>query len=137
MADEKQQLIGKIIDESRWFKVKHSLEYKSRTYEIINTGFLKNDVELLFAKQVIYFTDLGKDRIIKSGQDVRIYYFRFPKINQLFEKGKLLIEIAQTVNKKTKESVLEIKADDSVDDLLILFFLHYSTREFNSLGDSD
>jgi hypothetical protein len=29
---------------------------------------------------------------------------------------------------------LEIKADDSVDDLLILLFLHYSTKEFNSIG---
>lgn len=134
LANENQQFVGKIIDESRWFKIQHSLDYLSRTYEIKNVGFLKNDVELSLTKKIIYFTDLEKERIIKSGQDVKIYYFKLGQINQLFEKGKLLIEISQSVKKETKESILEIKTDDAVEDLLILLFLHYSTREFNSIG---
>jgi len=134
LANENQQFIGKIVDESRWFKIQHSIDYLSRTYEIKNVGFLKNDVELSLTKQIVYFTDLGKERIIKSGNDVKIYYFKLGKINQLFEKGKLLIEIVETVKKQTKETVLEIKTDDFVEDLLILLFLHYSTREFNSIG---
>jgi len=137
LTNDSQKLVGKIVDECIWFKIRHSIDYLSRTYEIKNVGFLKNDVELSLSKRVIYFTDLEKDRIIKSGQGVKIYYFKLAKINQLFEKGKLLIEIVENVKKETKESILDIKADDSVEDLLILLFLHYSTREFNSLGGSD
>lgn len=137
LANESQHLIGKIVDESRWLKIQHSIDYLSRTYEIKNVGFLKNDVELSLAKRIIYFTDLGKERIIKSGEDVKIYNFKLVKTNQLFEKGKLLIEIAKTVKKETKEFVLEIKAEDSVEDLLILLFVHYSTKEFNGIGDGD
>lgn len=137
LANESQHLIGKIVNESRWLKIQHSIDYLSRTYEIKNVGFLKNDVELSLAKRIIYFTDLGKERIIKSGEDVKIYNFKLVKTNQLFEKGKLLIEIAKTVKKETKEFVLEIKAEDSVEDLLILLFVHYSTKEFNGIGDGD
>ncbi|MCX8523164.1 hypothetical protein OF897_04410 [Chryseobacterium formosus] len=137
LANESQKLIGKIIDESSWFKIQHSIDYSSRTYEIKNVGFLKNDVELSLSKRIIYFTDLGKDRIIKSGQEVRIYNFKLDRINQLFEKGKLLIEICKAVKKETKEAILEIKADNSVEDLLILLFLHYSTKEFNGISGDD
>lgn len=137
LANESQQLIGKIVDESRWFKIQHSIDYLSRTYEIKNVGFLKNDVELSLSKRILYFTDLAKERIIKSGQDVRIYNFKLGSNNQLFEKGKLLIEICETVKKETKEVILEVKADDSVEDLLILLFRHYSTKEFNSIGGDD
>jgi len=73
----------------------------SRSYDIKNVGFLKNDVELYHSKGVIYFTDLQEERIIKSGE-VRIFF--------------------------------HIQTDDSVNDLLILFFLHYSTQEFNYIG---
>ncbi|OBW39586.1 hypothetical protein AB670_04070 [Chryseobacterium sp. MOF25P] len=125
--------IGKVADESNFFRIRHYIEYQSRTYYIKNIGFLKNDIELSLSKRVIYFTDLAKDRIIKSGEDVRIYYFTLTKTNQLFEKGKLLIKI-QEVKHKSKETVFYIEADESVEDLLILLFLHYSTKEFNSIG---
>lgn len=98
-----------------------------------NVGFLKNDVELFNAKGVIYFTDLGKARIIKSGEGVRIYNFTLGITNQLFEKGKLLIEIRPEKN-RFKELFYHVEAEDDVDDLLVLLFVHYSTKEFNSIG---
>lgn len=133
LFSETRNEIGKVVDESNFFRIRHCIEYQSHTYDIKNVGFLKNDVELSLSKRVIYFTDLAKDRIIKSGKDVRIYYFKLAKTNQLFEKGKLLIEI-QEVNHKSKETVFYVEADESVEDLLILLFLHYSTKEFNSIG---
>ncbi|WP_426473693.1 hypothetical protein [Chryseobacterium balustinum] len=133
LFSEAHQEIGKVVDQSNFFKIRHCIEYQARTYDIKNVGFLKNDVELSLSKRVIYFTDLAKDRIIRSGEDVRIYYFKLAKTNQLFEKGKLLIEI-QEVNHRSKETVFHIEADESVDNLLILMLLHYSTKEFNSIG---
>lgn len=97
---------------------------------------MKNDVELSLAKHIIYFTDFGKDRIIKSGQDVRIYYFKFRRISTIIEKGKVLVKIWR-VKKWFKEPIFHIEADESVDDLLILLFLHYSTREFNGIDGGD
>ncbi|MFZ4929265.1 hypothetical protein [Chryseobacterium sp. Mn2064] len=97
---------------------------------------MKNDAELFDSSTVVYFTDLAKERIIKSGQGVRIFYFKLKKTNQLIEKGKLLIEIREE-RKGYKQSVFYIDVDESVDDLLLLLFLHYSTKEFNSIGDGD
>ncbi|MFL9835245.1 hypothetical protein [Chryseobacterium terrae] len=94
---------------------------------------MKNDVELSLDKRIIYFTDLGKGRIIKSGQDVKIYYFKIGRISTMIEKGKVLVKI-WNVKKWFKEPIYHIEADDLVDNLLILLFLHYSTREFNSVG---
>lgn len=125
--------IGRIADESSFFYCKHCIVFNSIRYDIRNVGFLKNDVELFNAKGVIYFTDLEKERIIKSGENVRIYYFKLGKSNQLFEKGNLMIHI-QTEKKKGKDLFYDIEVDDSVDDLLVLLFLYYSTKEFNYIG---
>jgi len=108
--------------------------FNSRSYDIRNVGFLKNDAELFNSKGVIYFTDFGKERIIKSGADVRIYNFKLSKTNQLFEKGKLLMEVITEEKKNLKYHLYYVEVDEFVDDLLVLFFLHYSTREFSSIG---
>lgn len=84
-------------------------------------------------KVLFIFTDLAKERIIKSGSDVRIYEFKLLKTNRLFEKDKLLIEIWEE-KRWFKDSIFHVEAEDLVDDLLTLLFLHYSTKEFNSLG---
>ena len=136
LLSENNQEIGKIIDECKFYRIQHSIEYQSQIYTIKNVGFLKNDLELSFASRIIYFTDLGKERIIKSGLDVRIFYFKLGKTNQLFEKGKLLIEIHTDQDRHSAAEYL-IEADQNVDELLILLFLHYSTKEFNSIGGSD
>ncbi|WP_123902622.1 hypothetical protein [Chryseobacterium elymi] len=128
LASEDQKEIGRIVETNKFFSSGYYIILNSRSYDIKNVGFLKNDAELYHSKGVVYFTDLQKERIIKSG-DVRIYHFKLDKTNQLFEKGELLIEI-----KKEKNNLFHIQADDSVDDLLILFFLHYSTQEFNYIG---
>ena len=133
MLDENHNEIGKIVDASTFFSLKHHIIYNSLSYDIRNVGFLKNDLELLRNKSIIYFTDLAKERIIKSGASVRIYHFALKKINQLFEKGRLLINIREE-REWFKDSVFHIEADESVDDLLILMFLHYSTKEFNGMG---
>lgn len=125
--------IGRIVDESSFFYCRHHIVFNSRSYDIRNVGFLKNDVELFNSKGIIYFTDLGKERMIKSGENVRIYYFKLGKSNQLFEKGYLMINI-QMEKKKGKDLLYHIEVDDTVDDLLVLLFLYYSTKEFNSIG---
>ncbi|MBB6370446.1 hypothetical protein [Chryseobacterium shigense] len=129
LISEDKKEIGRIVEMNKIFYSEHYIIFNSRSYDIKNVGFLKNDAELFNSKGVIYFTDLQKERIIKSGENVKIYNFKLSKTNQLFEKGNLLIEI-----KEEKNKVFYIESDDSVDDLLILFFLHYSTQEFNSIG---
>ncbi|KXH84777.1 hypothetical protein [Chryseobacterium kwangjuense] len=133
LISENQKEIGRIVEISKFFSSKHYIIFNSRSYDIRNVGFLKNDAELFNSKGVIYFTDLGKERIIKSGEEVRIYHFKLDKTNRLSEKGKLLMEIGIDKNRH-KDSIYYVEADDSVDDLLILFFLYYSTQEFNSIG---
>ncbi|WP_415327750.1 hypothetical protein [Chryseobacterium sp. MMS23-Vi53] len=132
LSDDNQE-IGRIVNNSNFFNFRHYIIFKSRSYDIKNVGFLKNDVELFNGNGIIYFTDLAKERIVKSGEGVRIYQFNLNKTNQLFEKGKLLIEIKEE-KKKFKDSIFHVEVEDSVDDLLTLLFLHYSTKEFNSIG---
>lgn len=134
LVSEDQKEIGRIVELNKFFSSGHYIIFNSRSYDIKNVGFLKNDAELFNSKGVIYFTDLGKERIIKSGADVRIYNFKLSKTNQLFEKGKLLIEIITEEKKKLKYPTYHVEVDESVDDLLALFFLHYSTQEFSSIG---
>ncbi|MGG5208036.1 hypothetical protein ACQWU4_03750 [Chryseobacterium sp. MIQD13] len=136
LISEDKKEIGRIVEMNKIFYSEYYIIFNSRSYDIKNVGFLKNDVELSDAKRIIYFTDLQKERIIKSGADVRIYYFKLDKTNQLSEKGKLLIEIKEEKNKR-KDSIYHIEVDDSVDDLLILLFLHYSTKEFNYIGGGE
>ncbi|RXM64512.1 MULTISPECIES: hypothetical protein [unclassified Chryseobacterium] len=136
MVDEKHAEVGRIVNVRRLFSLRQYIILNFISYDIKNVGFLKNDVELFNGKNVAYFTDLAKERIIKSGQNVTIYYFKLGSIGQLFEKGKILIEIRKE-NVKSKEPVFHIEAADNVDDLLIILFLHYSTKEFNSIGGDD
>lgn len=133
LVSEDQKEIGRIVEMNKFFSSGHYVIFNSRSYDIKNVGFLKNDAELFNSKGVIYFTDLGKERIIKSGEEVRIYHFKLDKTNQLSEKGKLLIEIRAEKN-RPKDSIYHVEVDDSVDELLILFFLYYSTKEFNGIG---
>lgn len=125
--------IGRIVDISKFFSIKHYIILNLINYDIRNVGFLRNDLELFNSKGVIYFTDLAKERIIKSGSDVRIYEFKLLKTSRLFEKDKLLIEIWEE-KRRFKDSIFHVGVEDSVDDLLTLLFLHYSTKEFNSIG---
>ncbi|REC60945.1 hypothetical protein DRF65_18070 [Chryseobacterium pennae] len=134
MSDEKDAEVGRIVDVRRVFSLRQYIILNNIKYDIKNVGFLKNDVELFNGQSVVYFTDLAKDRIIKSGQEVRIYNFKLGRIGQLFEKGRLLIEVRKE-HKRWKEPVFHIDASDTTDDLLILLFLHYSTKEFNGIGD--
>lgn len=133
LVSENQKETGRIVEVNKFFSSGYYIIFNSRSYDIKNVGFLKNNAELFNSSGVIYFTDLQKKRIIKSGEAVRIYHFRLDKTNQLSEKGKLLVEIGIEKNKH-KDCIYRVEADDSVDDLLILFFLYYSTREFNSIG---
>lgn len=133
LLTENNEEVGRIVDISKVFTSKHYIIYDSRSYDIRNVGFLRNDLELFNSKGVIYFTDLGKERIIRSGNDVRIYQFRLGKSNMLFEKEELLIEVKEE-RRRFKDSIFHIEVEDSVDDLLTLVFLHYSTQEFNSIG---
>lgn len=133
ILDENCRELGRIVDASTFFSVRQYIIYDSRSYDIRNVGFLKNDLELFNNRGIIYFTDLAKERIIKSGKGVRIYHFTLKKTNQLFEKDRLLIEIKEE-RKWFKDPVFHIEAEESADDLLILTFLHYSTREFSGIG---
>lgn len=133
LLTEAHEEVGRIVDISKLFYFKHYILFRSGNYDIRNVGFLKNDVELSDVKGMIYFTDLAKERIIKSGEGVRVYYFKLGETNQLSEKGNLLVEIREERN-RCKETVFHVEADDAVDDLLILLFLHYSTKEFNGIG---
>ncbi|MCS3532181.1 hypothetical protein [Chryseobacterium sp. JUb7] len=133
LLSQDNQEIGRIVNNNNFFYFRHYIVFNFRSYDIKNVGFLKNDVELFNGNDVIYFTDLNKERIIKSGEGVRIYQFKLNKTNRLFEKEKLLIEIKEE-KKRFEDAIFHVEVEDSVDDLLTLLFLYYSTREFNSIG---
>lgn len=133
LVSDIQHEIGRITETRKLFQYEEYIALNSKKYNIKNVGFLKNDIELFDANTVVYFTDLAKERIIKSGQGVRIHYFKLKKTRQLIEKGKVLIEISEE-KRRFKELVFHVEVDDSVDDLLTLLFLHFSTKEFNSIG---
>ena len=133
LISDTQHEIGRITEARKLFQYEEYIVLNSKKYNMKNVGFLKNDIELIDVNTVVYFTDLAKERIIKSGQGVRIYYFTLKKIRQLIEKGKVLIEISEE-KRWFKEPIFHVEVDDSVDDLLTLLFLHYSTKEFNSIG---
>ncbi|UTX49972.1 hypothetical protein [Chryseobacterium sp. MA9] len=133
LVSETQNEVGRIVDVRKLFHYEQYIAFNSKKYDIRNVGFLKNDVELFDSNVITYFTDLAKERIIKSGQGVRIYYFKLKSTWQLTEKGKLLIEIREE-KRRGKESIFHLEVDHSANDLLTLLFLHYSTKEFNSIG---
>lgn len=133
MLNEHHHEVGRIVDISTLFTLRHYIIYNSRSYDIRNVGFMKNDLELSNSKGIIYFTNLAKERIIRSGEDVRIYDFALKKTNRLSEKGRLLIEIKEE-RRWFKDPVFHIEADELTDDLLVLTFLHYSTKEFSGMG---
>ncbi|WP_294288733.1 hypothetical protein [uncultured Chryseobacterium sp.] len=133
MLDEHHHEVGRIVDTSTLFSLRHYIIYNSRSYDIRNVGFMKNDLELFNSKGVIYFTDLAKERIIRSGEEVRIYDFALKETSRLSEKGRLLIEIREE-RRWFKDSVFHIEADELADDLLVLTFLHYSTKEFSGIS---
>lgn len=133
LVSETQNEVGRIVDVRKLFHYEQYIAFNSKKYDIRNVGFLKNDVELFDSNVITYFTDLAKERIIKSGQGVRIYYFKLKSTWQLTEKGELLIEIREE-KRRGKESIFHLEVDHSADDLLTLLFLHYSTKEFNSIG---
>lgn len=133
LLTENNEEVGRIVDISKIFTAKHYIIFDSISYDIRNVGFLRNDLELFNSKGVIYFTDLGKERIIRSGDEVKIYQFKLGRTNRLFEKGKLLIEVREE-RRRFKDSIFHIEVEDSVDDLLTVVFLHYSTQEFNYIG---
>ncbi len=133
LVSDIQHEIGRITKIRKLFQYEECIVLNSKKYNIKNVGFLKNDVELFDDDTVVYFTDLAKERIIKSGLEVHIYYLKLKKTRQLIEKGQILMEISEE-KKWLKEPVFHIEADDSVDDLLALLFLHFSTKEFNYIG---
>ncbi len=137
LVSDIQHEIGRITGTRKLFQYEEYIVLNSKKYTIKNVGFLKNDIELFDDHTVVYFTDLGKERIIKSGQGVRIYYFKLKEIRQLIEKVNVLIEISEE-KRRFKEPVFHVEVNDSVDDLLTLLFLHFSTKEFNYIdGDGD
>ncbi|MBB6330768.1 hypothetical protein HNP24_001718 [Chryseobacterium sediminis] len=133
LVSESRHEVGRIVENRKLFHFEEYITFDSKKYDIRNVGFLKNDVELFDSNVVTYFTDLAKERIIKSGEGVRIYYFKLKKTSQLTEKGKLLIEIREE-KRRYEKSIFHLEVDHSVDDLLTLLFLYYSTKEFNSIG---
>lgn len=129
LFSETNSEIGKIVEVSKLISWKKYIVCDSKRYTIKNVGFLWNDIELSDGRKVIYYTDFGKDRIIKTGEDVKICHFKLGKAMQLYEQKKLIIDI-QPRKKWFKYPVFSIELDDSVDDALALLFLYYSTTSF-------
>lgn len=127
--------IGKIVNANTFYYFDFYILLSSKKYVIKTVGFLNSNLELFDLNRIVYFTDFGKDRIIKSG-DTEIYTYKFGKKNKLFHKGKLLIEIRRE-KKWFKDPVYYIETDDEVNDLLILFFLFHSDNDFNTTGGGD
>ena len=136
LFSESNSEIGKIVDVSKLISWKKYIMCDSKRYDIKNVGFLWNDIELSDGRKVIYYTDFGKDRIVKTGEDLKICHFKLGKGMKLFEQKKLIIDI-QIHKKWFKNPTFSIEVDDSVDDALALLFLYYSTKEFNGIGDGD
>lgn len=135
LFDENHQKIGVIINASKFYDFNFYILWSSGKYEIKTAGLFNSNLELLDLNKIVYFTDFGKDRIIKSG-DTEIYTYKFGKKNKLFHKGKLLIEIRRE-KKWFKDPVYYIEIDDDVNDLLVLFFLFYSDNDFNTTKGGD
>ncbi len=125
--------IGRIAESYRVIYVKHDIVFNSKRYPIKYVGFLWNDSELTDTQQIIYRTDFAKNRIFKQGAGFKFYTFKLGKISQLFDEKNLVIEIRRKEN-WFKNPTFDIETDNSIDELLLLFFLYYSTREFSSIG---
>lgn len=129
LFSESNYEIGKIVEVNKIISWKKYIMCDSKRYNIKNVGFLWNDIVLSDGRKVIYYTDFGRDRIIKAGEDVKICYFQLGKGMQLYEQKKLIIDI-QPHKKWFKYPTFSIELDDSVDDALALLFLYYSTAGF-------
>ncbi|MBK1897113.1 hypothetical protein [Chryseobacterium paridis] len=129
LFSENNSEIGKIIETKKLISWRKYILCDAKRYDIKSKGFLWNDVELSDGRKVIYYTDFGRDRIIKTGDDTKICHFKIGKGMQLYEQKKLLIDI-QTHRKWFKNPIFSIELDDSVDDALALLFLYYSTASF-------
>ncbi|MGK6340650.1 hypothetical protein ACMGDK_00320 [Chryseobacterium sp. DT-3] len=54
LASEDQKEIGRIVETNKFFSSGYYIILNSRSYDIKNVGFLKNDAELYNSKGVIY-----------------------------------------------------------------------------------
>ncbi|WP_418124139.1 hypothetical protein ACNFU2_06060 [Chryseobacterium sp. PTM-20240506] len=127
LFSENNSEIGKIVEANKLISWKRYIVCDSKRYHIKNVGFLWNDIELSDGRKVIYYTDFGKDLIIKVDEsDIKICRFTSDKGMQLYEQKKLIIDI-QTHRKWFGNPVFSIEVDDSVDDALALLFLYYSS----------
>ncbi|ASW73177.1 hypothetical protein IQ37_16465 [Chryseobacterium piperi] len=127
LFSESNSEIGKITRASKIISWKKCIVCDSKRYHIRSTGFLWNDIELSDGRKVIYYTDFGKDRIVKAGEDIRVCHFELGKGMRLYEQKKLIIDI-QPHTKWFKNPVFTIEMDDSVDEALALLFLYYSSK---------
>lgn len=125
--------IGRIVSVSKIIYSDFYIMLSSKKYEIKTAGFLSNNLELFDLDRVIYFTDLAKNMIIRSG-NTKIFTYKFGNKNRLFHKGTLLIEIKRE-KKWFKDPVYHVQVDDLVEDLLTLLFLFHSDRDFNTINE--
>lgn len=124
--------IGRIVSVSKIVYSDFYIIFSSKKYEIKTVNFFNSNLELFDLDRVIYFTDLAKNMIIRSG-NTKIYTYKFGKKNRLFDKGTLIIEIKRE-KKWFKDPVYHVEVDDSVEDLLALLFLFHSDRDFNTIN---
>ncbi|CEJ68853.1 hypothetical protein BN1195_01144 [Chryseobacterium oranimense G311] len=54
LASEDQKEIGRIVETNKFFSSGYYIILNSRSYDIKNVGFLKNDAELYYSKGVVY-----------------------------------------------------------------------------------
>jgi hypothetical protein len=124
--------VGRIVSTAKILYQTYYIQLDFQKYDIKTVGLFSNSLEVFDKDRVVYFTDLGKNRIIRSG-NTKIYTYKFGRKNRLFHKENLLIEIRRE-KKWFKAPVYYVEVDDSVEDLLTLLFLFYSDRDFNMIG---
>lgn len=124
--------VGRIVSSTKIIYQTYYIQLDSQKYDIKTAGLFSNNLEICDKDRVTYFTDLGKDRIIRSG-NTKIYTYKFGRKNQLFDKEDLLIEIRRE-KKWFKGLIYYVEVDDSVEDLLTLLFLFCSAHDFNMIG---
>jgi hypothetical protein len=118
--------IGMISSHQKIIAWKYFMSCNGKKYDINFIGFLWNEIEITDGGKVLYYTD--QNRIIRSGENTKIYTYKHGRTDRLFDRGKVVMEI-KTHKKWFKEPVFTVESDDSVDDILGILFLYSCKRE--------
>lgn len=76
--------LGMVSSHQKIIAWKYFMICKGNEYDINYIGFLWNDIGISDRGKVLYYTD--QNRIIKSGENTKIYTYKQERIDRLFDR---------------------------------------------------